>query len=95
MTLEHQGLARAAAAQGAFAQAFRHDGSLRDREHKLIPDDRLYVTTLDLSKPLPPEWEFAASQKQLPVPATRLAVLLLIGLQLGRSRRRAAWWAGR
>jgi hypothetical protein len=85
VTLEQQGVAHAAAAQGAFAQAFRHDGSLRDRERELIHDDRLYVTTLDLSKPLPPKWDFAESQKQWPVPATGLAVLLLLGLQLGRS----------
>jgi tetratricopeptide (TPR) repeat protein len=85
VTLEHQGIANAAAAQGAFAQAFRHDGALREREHELIADDRLYVTTLDLSKPLPPKWDFAASQKEAPVAATGLAVLLLLGLQLGRS----------
>jgi len=85
VTLERQGLTHAAAAQGALAQAFRHDGSLRDRERELIADDRVYFTTLDLSKPLPPRWDFAESQDELAIPATGLAVLLLLGLQLGRS----------
>jgi hypothetical protein len=46
-------------------------------------DSDPYVTTLDLSKPLPPRWAFVQSEERAPVAASALVVLLLL-VQLGR-----------
>ncbi len=85
VTLEDAGPRHAATAQGAFGRAARLDGALADREHRLILDDRVYFARLDLSKPLPPKWQFADSQPQWPVPAAGLALALLFALQFGRA----------
>jgi tetratricopeptide (TPR) repeat protein len=84
VTLERAGLRHALAAQGAFARAVRLDGELADRRHALVLDERVYFANLDLSKPLPPRWKFAADQKQAPLPSVGLAVILLLGLRLTR-----------
>ena len=65
------------ASQGAFAKAFALDPTLKDRRHDLTIDASVYRTALDLSKPLPPQWSLAETQKA----ATRCD---------GRAARRAA-----
>jgi tetratricopeptide (TPR) repeat protein len=85
VTLQERGPRHAAGSQGAFGRAFRADESLRDRERRLIPDNEVYFASLDLSKPLPPEWTFAESQKQAPAATAGFALLLLVGLRLGRA----------
>jgi hypothetical protein len=84
VALERQGPQHLLASQGAFARAFRADSELADRAHRFAADDRLYFTTLDLSKPLPPEWSFAKTQERAPVAVAGLALALLLGLQLSR-----------
>ncbi len=83
--LERRGLLHAPAAQGALGRAFQLDPDLAKGEHQLITDERLYFTNLDLSKPLPPQWDFAASQPKSPLPAVGVALLLLLGLQGART----------
>ncbi len=81
---EDRGPLDLAAAQGAFGRAFALDERLRDRPHDPIPDDAVYITQLDLSKPLPPEWGFNHTQERAPVVAAGFAVVLLLGLRLAR-----------
>jgi tetratricopeptide (TPR) repeat protein len=95
VALERLGPEHAAASQGAFGRAVRADPDLRGRERTFVTDSDPYFTTLDLSKPLPPKWEFAQTQERAPVAAAGLAVALLLGLQLsrtlvGQSRRKEA-----
>ena len=85
VVLERRGLRHALAAQGALGRAFALDPELADVKRELITDEGLYFTNLDLSKPLPPEWDFASSQGQLPLPAAGLTLLLLLGLQAARA----------
>lgn len=83
--LERRGLLRAPHAQGALGRAFELDPDLAKRKRQLITDERLYFTELDLSKPLPPKWDFASSQQQSPLVATGLTLMLLLGLQGARA----------
>jgi tetratricopeptide (TPR) repeat protein len=85
LMLERRGLLHASAAQGALGRAFQLEPELAKREHRLITDERLYFTNLDLSKPLPPKWDFASSQQRSPLPAAGVALLLLLGLQGARA----------
>ncbi len=85
VVLERRGVASALAAQGALGRAFRLDPDLAERKRELVTDERLYFTNLDLSKALPPEWDFASSQQTSPLPATGVALLLLLGLQGARA----------
>ena len=85
VALEERGLWHAIGAQGALGRAIRLDGALRDREHELVADEEVYVTNLDLSKPLPPEWSFSETQDRAPVAAAGFALALLLGLRLTRS----------
>jgi Tetratricopeptide repeat len=85
VALERTSLAHVLASQGAFGRAFRAAPDLRGRRRAFVADDDLYFTTLDLSKPLPPEWEFARSENRTPVAVAGLALALLFGLQFGRS----------
>lgn len=71
--------------QGAFARAFRLDPSLKDRRRELLIDGSVYRTALDLSKPLPPQWSLAQSQKTAPVASVGLLAAALIALGLVRS----------
>lgn len=76
-------------AQGAFARASGLDRSLRDREREVVFDQDLYFTTLDLSKPLPPEWTFARSEGRAPLGVSLLLLILLLvrlAWSLGRDR---------
>ena len=50
-----------------------------------MTDTDPYFTTLDLSKPLPPSWEFARTQERAPVAAAGFALALLFGLQFSRT----------
>jgi tetratricopeptide (TPR) repeat protein len=83
--LEHGAPHDALAAQGAFARAIRADADLRTRRHDYVAADGPYITTLDLSKPLPPRWDLAEAEHRTPVIAVGLALALLLGLRAGRS----------
>lgn len=85
VALERMGLRHALASQGAFARAFRADPELRGSARAFVADDDLYFTTLDLSKPLPPKWEFARTQERTPLAVAGLGLALLFGLQFGRT----------
>ncbi len=85
VALERMGFRHALASEGAFARAFRADPELRGRTRTFVADDDLYFTTLDLSKPLPPKWEFASTQERTPLAVVGLGLALLFGLQFGRS----------
>ena len=64
--------------QAAFARAAREDRAFRGRERTPVYDDAIYVSRLDLSKPLPPEWSFTSQERRLP--ASALVVAALLGL---------------
>lgn len=85
IVLQRGGLKNALSAEGCLARAYRLDPTLRGRRPQLISDNNLYVTGLDLSKPLPPQWSFSASQQHAPLPALGLAFVLLLGLQGARA----------
>jgi len=85
VALERRGLRHAVAAEGAYGRAFRADPDLRGHARTFVPDDDTYFTTLDLSRPLPPKWEFARAQERTPVAVAGLALALLFGLQFGRT----------
>jgi tetratricopeptide (TPR) repeat protein len=84
VALEHQGLGHPLSSQGSFARAFALDDGLRDREHEFVSDDRILAAKLDLSKPLPPNWTFAAAQDRAPATAAGFALALLLVLRLSR-----------
>ena len=69
--------------QGAFGRALRLDGGLADHEREIIFDNDPYFTTLDLSRPLPSQWEFAESQTRAPIAVSALVVVFIL-LRLGR-----------
>jgi len=71
--------------QGALAAAGRLDRDLRGRDD-LIVDTEIYESGLDVSKPLPPDWTYAASASSARDRLT-LSVLLLLLL-------RVAWALG-
>ncbi len=79
-----RGPAHMLASQGALGRAFGLDESLRDREREFTTDDAILFTDLDLSKPLPPRWSSAGVQERAPVAAAGFALLVLLGLRLGR-----------
>lgn len=85
VALERGGPGDALAAQGAFARAYRADPELRSREHAYVADDEPYITTLDLSKPLPPRWELTEAEQRTPVAAAGLALAILLGLRFART----------
>lgn len=66
--------------QGAFATAGTLDRDLRGRDD-LIVDTEIYRSGLDVSKPLPPDWTYAASASGS-TDALTLSVLLLILLRV-------------
>jgi Flp pilus assembly protein TadD len=83
--LERQGLLHALAAQGAFGRAIAVEPSLSSRGHRLSLDDHVYITNLDLSKPLPPNWSFTTVEKRPLAGSLGLVLLLVATLQLGRA----------
>jgi tetratricopeptide (TPR) repeat protein len=76
------------ASQGAFAKAFALDPTLKDRRHDLTIDGSVYRTNLDLSKPLPPRWSVAETQKVAPAATAGLLAVLLVAAGLARSSSR-------
>jgi len=87
VVMSHRGLSHFVESQGWFAAAIRADSELRDKEAKLLFDDSIYFTTLDLSRPLPPDWHFATS-------AHMISLVLGIGLLIGAGLQEVAWELG-
>jgi tetratricopeptide (TPR) repeat protein len=83
--LERQGLLHALAAQGAFGRAIAIEPSLGTRGHQLSLDNHVYITNLDISKPLPPNWSFTTVEKRPLAGSLGLVLLLVATLQLGRA----------
>jgi Zn-dependent protease len=63
------------ASQGALARAIKLNPDLEDRRRELTADATVYVTGLDLSKPLPPRWTLAEVQRRQPAAAVGLLAL--------------------
>jgi cellulose synthase operon protein C len=86
--------------QGALARAFALDPALRDRERTPTPDEKTYRTRLDVSRPLPPKWTFAGSQRHAPAKTAGLVALLAAAFGLSRAlqarggRKLAEQWLG-
>jgi tetratricopeptide (TPR) repeat protein len=78
LVLDRMGPTHFVEAQGELADASRLEPELREHDHDLIADQETFFTTLDLSKPLPPTWHFASSERRTPAIAAGavLAVLL-------------------
>jgi tetratricopeptide (TPR) repeat protein len=90
VALSHLGPSRFLAAQGALSRAVRLDPSFRSRKLVVVSDDEPYFTTLDLSKPLPPQWSFATSQRR---GGFAVATVVVLGLLLrGWFRSWQAYW---
>jgi cellulose synthase operon protein C len=83
--LERQGLLHALAAQGAFGRAIAVEPSLSTHDHRLSLDNHVYITNLDISKPLPPNWSFTTVEKRPLADSLGLVLLLVAALQLGRA----------
>lgn len=73
------------AAQGSLARAVGLDAKLASREPRPVLDRAVYLSNLDLSKPLPPKWTFARTQERAPLAAAGLSAILLVALGLARS----------
>ncbi|PJE18798.1 MAG: hypothetical protein CK429_02590 [Mycobacterium sp.] len=73
------------ASQGAFGKAFALDGTLKDRRQELTIDGKVYRTALDLSKPIPPRWSFAQTQKAAPGTTAGLLTVVALGAGLARA----------
>jgi tetratricopeptide (TPR) repeat protein len=83
--LADMGPAHLLSSQGALARAFTLDPDLRDRKREPTLDAKTYRSGLDVSRPLPPEWSFAASQKQAPAKTVGLVALLVGAFALSRA----------
>jgi tetratricopeptide (TPR) repeat protein len=73
------------ASQGALARALHLEPDLKDRKHQMTTDANVYVTGLDLSKPLPPHWTLSDVQRRQPAAAAGLLALWTAGLVLLRN----------
>lgn len=73
------------ASQGAFGKAFALDETLKDRRHDLTIDGKVYRTALDLSKPIPPRWSLAQTQKAAPGTTAGLLTVVALGVGLART----------
>ena len=82
------GPAHLLSSQGALGRAFTLDPTLRDRSRRMTIDAGHYRTRLDLSKPLPPQWTLAQSQRRATVASVGLLAAMLIALGLIRARGR-------
>lgn len=78
LALDRMGPAHAVESQGQLAEAIRTDSTLRNQNHTFISDDDVFFTTLDLSKPVPPDWHFATSTKRAPITAATIVIALLL-----------------
>lgn len=102
VVLGGMGVRHLPASQGALAKAFALDPKLRDRKREPTTDGATYRTRLDLSRPLPAEWSFAATQRSAPEKTIGLAAVLLLAFGLARTlgstgsgRGLADTWLGR
>lgn len=66
------------ASQGALARALKLDPSLTDRRREPTFDATVYVTGLDLSRPLPPQWSLANDERRAPAVSVGLLALVLV-----------------
>ena len=64
-------------AQGAWLRASQLDRAFRGARPGPTLDEAVYASNLDLSRPLPPDWQFTASGRS---PVTGFGVLMIIGL---------------
>jgi tetratricopeptide (TPR) repeat protein len=78
LALDRMGPAHVLEAQGELAAAARRDPELRERDHELVTDDETYITTLDLSKPLPPNWQLTTSEQRAPITVATVVFALLL-----------------
>jgi tetratricopeptide (TPR) repeat protein len=85
IALQRQGWSHVVASQAAFADAVRADHSLINQSLHPIFDDGTYFAHLDLSKPLPANWNFAGSSQHVPVTVGVLAIAWLLLLGGGRA----------
>lgn len=79
-----RGPLRLLASQGAFAKAFALDPALKTSDRELTIDGAVYRTALDLSKPIPPQWSLAQTQKGAPAASVGLLAIAMAGLGLAR-----------
>jgi len=85
IALGRQGPLHLLASEGSLARADQLNSALAKRAPKPFFDNTVYISHLDLSKPLPPKWTFASSQIQSPLAAAGLSTILVIALTLARS----------
>ena len=78
LVLDRMGPSHVLESQGELAVATRLEPELRERDHELITDDDTFFTTLDLSKPLPPNWHFASSQQRTSITVAGVVLALLL-----------------
>ena len=78
LVLGRMGPSHVLESQGELAVAIRQDPELRERDHELIPDEDIVFTTLDLSKPLPPDWHFSTSEQRTPITVATIVFALLL-----------------
>jgi hypothetical protein len=83
--LENRGPQEAFGSQGAFGRAIKLDSRLANREHEVTLDPNVYITDLDLSKPLPAKWSFSTTDNHSPAVKLGFALLLLAALQACRA----------
>ena len=83
--------------QGALGQAGLLNTALKDLEPVFTFDDEVYSTSLDVSKPIPPDWQLASSLRSTPniLTAGLIALIVLrVGWSLGQSWFGDRWAAG-
>ena len=64
-------------AQGAWLRAIRLEPSLRGTRPPPTLDEAVYASNLDLSRPLPPDWQFTSTSRP---PLTGFGVLMILTL---------------
>lgn len=66
------------ASQGALARALKLDPGLNDRKREPTFDAKVYVTGLDLSRPLPPRWSLSHVERRTPAVSVGLLAVVLV-----------------
>jgi len=85
VVLEGEGPQAAFSSQGAFGRAIKLDSQTANRKHEVTLDPNVYITDLDLSKPLPAKWSFSTTDSHSPAVKLGLVLLLLAALQACRA----------
>ncbi|MGA2011703.1 MAG: tetratricopeptide repeat protein [Solirubrobacteraceae bacterium] len=85
IALGRQGPLHLLASEGSLARADQLNPALAKRAPNPFFDNSVYISHLDLSKPLPAKWTFANSQIQSPLAAAGLSTILVMALTLARS----------